>query len=135
DGLHGARLFVDHLRCFVGVHEGDELLRQVNLSCTFGDIHLFEEGVGVRISILGLLRQCHESPLKTICARSILHFVWQPGAVWNKQSLVVQNELLVLGKVSYVSLGNSVGMSVFCDFPDNLKSSGRFWAFPSSYIV
>ena len=83
---------------------------------------LLKPGVAVAVAASLHSRQSGHAPLKAIRTGSLGHLAHDPGAVGHEQSLVVQHQLLVLGKVLIVGLGRGDGVGVGGQLSHDIKA-------------
>ena len=89
---------------------------------TGGDPCLLEPGVAVAVAAGLDCGQSSHAPLKAIRTGSLGHLAHDPGAVGHEQSLVVQHQLLVLGKVLIVGLCGGDGVGVGSQLCHDIKA-------------
>ena len=89
---------------------------------TGGDPCLLEPGVAVAVAAGLDSGQSGHAPLKAVRTGSLGHLAHDPGAVGHEQGLVVQHQLLVLGKVLIVGLGRGDGVGVGGQLSHDIKA-------------
>ena len=102
---------------------------------TGGDPCLLEPGVAVTIAAGLDSGQGGHAPLKAVCTGSFGHLAHDPGAVGHKQGLVVQHQLLVLGKVLIVGLCGGDGVGVGSQLCHDIKAGLCFGGVPDAFFV
>ena len=89
---------------------------------TGGDPCLLEPGVAVAVAAGLDSGQGGHAPLKAVCTGCFGHLAHDPGAVGHEQGLVVQHQLLVLGKVLIVGLCGGDGVGVGSQLCHDIKA-------------
>ena len=80
-------------------------------------------------------RQSSHAPLEAIRAGSFAHFAHDPCTVGHEQSLVIQHQLLILGKVLIVRLCRSDGVGVGGQFGHDVKAGLCFGSVPDAFFI
>ena len=83
---------------------------------------LLKPGVAVAVAASLHSRQSGHAPLKAIRTGSLGHLAHDPSAVGHEQSLVIQHQLLILGKVLIVRLCRSDGVGVGGQLGHDIKA-------------
>ena len=102
---------------------------------TGGDPCLLEPGVAVTIAAGLDSGQGGHAPLKAVCTGSLGHLAHDPGAVGHEQGLVVQHQLLVLGKVLIVGLCGGDGVGVGSQLCHDIKAGLCLGGVPDAFFV
>ena len=80
-------------------------------------------------------RQSSHAPLEAIRAGSFAHFAHDPCTVGHEQSLVIQHQLLILGKVLIVRLCRSDGVGVGGQFGHDVKAGLCLGGVPDAFFI
>ena len=102
---------------------------------TGGDPCLLEPGVAVTVAAGLDSGQGGHAPLKAVCTGSLGHLAHDPGAVGHEQGLVVQHQLLVLGKVLIVGLCGGDGVGVGSQLCHDIKAGLCLGGVPDAFFV
>ena len=102
---------------------------------TSRDPCLLEPGVAVLVAADLDSGQGGHAPLKAIRTGSLGHLAHDPGAVGHEQSLVVQHQLLVLGKVLIVGLCGGNGVGVGSQLVDDVKAGLCLRGIPDAFLI
>ena len=96
---------------------------------------LLEPCVAVAVAASLDSGQGGHAPLKAVCTGCFGHLAHDPGAVGHKQGLVVQHQLLVLGKVLIVGLCGGDGVGVGSQLCHDIKAGLCLGGVPDAFFV
>ena len=102
---------------------------------TGGDPCLLKPCIAVLIAASLDCRQSSHAPLEAIRTGSFAHFAHDPCTVGHEQSLVIQHQLLILGKVLIVRLCRSDGVGVGGQFGHDVKAGLCFGSVPDAFFI
>jgi len=96
---------------------------------------LLKPGVAVAVAAGLDSGQSGHAPLKAVCTGCFGHLAHDPGAVGHEQGLVVQHQLLVLGKVLIVGLCGGDGVGVGGQLCHDIKAGLCLGGVPDAFFV
>ncbi|MNN46464.1 hypothetical protein D3C81_1608460 [compost metagenome] len=119
----------------IGVKESDKLLGQIFIFRLGRYPNCLHRGHDVTVSALLHRRDRSESPCESFCSRSVGHFPGNPGAVWHKQNLIVQDRLLILGEVLLIGIRDRRIRGITQQLGRNVQRLFSFVGIPNVLLV